>query len=198
MALYGAYQKFSNFLTQVDSSTVPAPGSQPKNVLGTLYSPPIAPGISTQNGQGAPPVYKYVQYNSTANPAVVAAPAPVYWKDETFTIVTAVFSESLTASAASIAGYLGPNSTSISGFTAALLNTNYVWIQVAGFLAGAYAPTTGGAVGSTIQGVTGNWTSTAIAAGTAPANRVLGIQLTAIASSACDVLVGGYQSFWGS
>jgi hypothetical protein len=199
MALYGAYQRITtgNVQTTVDSSTLPLNGP-PRQPLGTIYSPPISVALATPHGAGAPPVYKYVQYQSTANPAVVAAPAPVYYTDETFTIVSGVFSESLTASAASVAGYLMPNSTALSTLTAATLNGNWVWIQIAGFLAGAYAPTSGGAVGSTIQGLTGNWTSIAVGAGTAPVNRVLGIQLTAIASSACDVLVSGYQTFWGS
>lgn len=199
MALYGAFQKITtgNVRTTIDSSTVPlnAPLKQP---LGTIYSPPIAQGITTANGQGAPPVYRYVQYNSTANPAVVAFPAPVYYKDETFTIVTAVFSEGFTGTANAIAGYLMPNSTDYSGLTAAILNTNYVWIQIAGWLGGAAVPTTTPGVASAIIGSAGNWTSTGVAVGTAPGSRVAGTQLAAAVAGACDVLVGGLTTFWGS
>jgi hypothetical protein len=199
MALYGAYQKITtgNVRTTIDSSTVPLNGP-PKNPLGTIYSPPISVALATTTGQGAPPVYKYVQYQSTTNPAVVAAPAPVYWVDETFTVVTGNAAESFTTTAVSIAGYLMPNSTDYSGLTAAILNGNWVWIQIAGWLKGAWGPTSGtAAVGATIQGLTtGSWASTAISA--APANRVLGIQLTAVSSSTCDVLVNGFNTFWGS
>src|SRR5271154_5072487 len=124
MALYGAFQKITtgNVRTTVDSSTVPVNGF-PRQPLGTIYSPPIAPGITTQNGQGAPPVYKYVQYKSTTNPAVVAAPAPVYYVDETFTIVSGNAAEALATTLGNChAGYLMPNSTDYSGLTAAILN----------------------------------------------------------------------------
>jgi hypothetical protein len=200
MALYGAYQRITtgNVRTTIDSSTVPLNGP-PRQPLGTIYSPPINVGLATTTGQGAPPIYKYVQYQSTANPAVVAAPAPVYYTDETFTVVSGVFTESFLGAAGSIAGYLMPNSTDYSGLTAALLNGNWVWIQIGGYLKGAYAPTAGtNAVGTTIIGSTGNWTSTAVAVGTAPSSRVLGMELTAVASAACDVLVGTYSTFWGS
>jgi hypothetical protein len=199
MALYGAYQRITtgNVQTTVDSSTVPLNGP-PKQPLGTIYSPPINVGIATAAGAGAPPVYKYVQYQSTTNPAVVAAPAPVYYTDETYTIVSGNAAEAyITTAGVSIAGYLMPNTTALSTLTAALLNGNWVWIQIAGFLKGAWGPTTGGGATYFLTGLTtANWASDGIA--TAPTSRVLGIQLTAVSSSVCDVLVNGYGSFWGS
>ena len=199
MALYGAYQRVTtgNVQTTVDSSTTPLNGP-PKQPLGTIYSPPINVGLATATGQGLPPVYKYVQYNSTSNPSVVAAPAPVYYTDETFTIVTGAASEAyVTTAGVSVAGYLMPNTTALSTLTAALLNGNWVWIQVAGFLKGAWGPTTGGGVSDLIVGLTtGSWASSGV--GSASASRVLAVQLTAVASSVCDVLVGGQGVFLGS
>lgn len=199
MALYGAFQKITtgNVRTTIDSSTVPANGV-PRQPLGTIYSPPVNAGAAIGSGYGAPPVYKYVQYNSTANPSVQAAPAPVYWKDETFTVVTGVFSESFLAAAGSAAGYLMPNSTDYSGLTAAILNGNWVWIQIAGWLQAGLVPSTTPGAGSTIVASAGNWTATGVAAGTAPTSRVMGMQLAAAVSSACDILVGPYTTFWGS
>ena len=65
---------------------------------------------------------------------------------------------------------------------------------------GVYAPTTTTSAGvpNPIGGLTtGNWASvvnTTLAAG----SRLLGIQWTAISSSACDVLMGSIGTFWGS
>lgn len=172
-----------------------------KNAIGSIWSPPANLGapLSTK-GLGAQPVYKYVYYNSTTNPTPVAAPAPVYYTDETFTTVTGNAAEAfITTGGASIAGYLMPNSTAISGLTAAQLNQSYVFIQIGGLLVGAYAPTvtTTPAAGNVIVGAaTGNWASTVVAV-SAAASRQLGFQWTAIASAACDVLVDG-DCFWGS
>jgi hypothetical protein len=204
--MYTPYVRFGttgNYLTQIDSALNANGAVNYANPLGTLYAAPINTGaLTTAAGAGAPPVLKYVQYLSTANPAPVAAPAPVYWKDETFTVVTGVYSEGFTGTANSIAGYLLVNTTSVSSLTATVLTNSGngvgVWIQIGGWLSGAYAPTAGSAgVGNTIIGSAGNWTSTAVAAGTA-GSRILGMQLTAVASSACDVLVGGLSTFWGS
>jgi hypothetical protein len=201
--MYTPYIRVSSgsFLTTLDPGT-----ANPRNTVGCLYSPPpistaIATGTSATKGYSAQPVYKYVLYLSTTNPAPVAAPAPVYYTDESFSTVSGNAAEAFfTTAGACIAGYLGPNTTSISGLTAAQLNNSFAFIQVAGLLVGAYAPTTTTAAGvpNPIGGLTtGNWTSvvnTTLAAG----SRLLGLQWTAIASSACDVLVSGYQAFWGS
>jgi hypothetical protein len=63
-------------------------------------------------------------------------------------------------------------------------------IQVAGYLKGSYAPTTGTqGVGNWIEGVAGTLVSQSVVAGTAPGYRTLGVQATAVASGLCDVLV---------
>jgi len=172
-----------------------------KNPVGSIYSPPANLGapLSTK-GLGAQPVYKYVYYNSTSNPAPVAAPAPVYYTDESFTTISGNAAEAFyTTNGACIAGYLMPNTTALSTLTAAQLNQSYCFIQIGGLLVGAYAPTTvtAGAAGNVIAGLaTGNWAS--VVNTTSAGYRALGVQWTAIASSACDVLVGGHTTFWGS
>ena len=181
-----------------------------KNPVGCIYSPPAPQGapLSTK-GLGAQPVYKYVYYNSTSNPAPVAAPAPVYYTDETFTTVTGNAAEAYSAGVGivgtAIAGYWMPNTTAIptlSNVTSAStqqVNQSYGFIQIAGLLSGAWAPTTatGPGIGSFITGsVAGVWASTVN--NTIIAGRQLGIQFNAIAGGVCDVLVAGYQTFWGS
>ena len=192
-----AFFNVSNQLLQIDTGKVRT----------DLYNPSISPiaiyaglgenqvlgqryfGVTNTtpaNAFGAPAIFMLVQYKSTANPAPVAAPAPVYWTDETFTTVSGVNSEGF-VTGQTVAGYLMPNTTDISGLTATMLNGAQCLIQVAGYLKGAYAPTTGGGAGQFISGTAGSWTSTA-SAGTQTL-RTLGIQLTAIASGVCDVLV---------
>lgn len=199
--MYTPYPRVTtgNVQTTLDSS--------PKNTLGCVWSPPpsanqvfsTTAGSSTP-GFGAQPVFKYVYYNSTTNPTPVAAPAPVYYTDESFTQVSGNAAEAyFTTMGACVAGYLMPNTTAISGLTAAQLNQSYCWIQVAGFLAGAYAPTTSTnpGQGSSILGLTtGNWASQVI--NTATAQKVLALQWTAIANNACDILIAGDTTFWGS
>lgn len=170
-----------------------------RNTLGSIYAPPANPnGPTSAKGYGAQPVVKYVQYVSTSNPTPSAAPAPVYYTDESFTIVSGNAAEAfVTTGGLYVAGYLLVNSTSYSGLTATILNNSYCFIQIGGLLVGAAVPTTSPGAGNFIVGsTTGNWASTGTSA--APTQRVLGIQLAAAVSSVCDVLVSGTTCFWGS
>lgn len=200
--MYNPYTRFSNFFTQLDTTA--------KNTLGAIYSPPANPTGIVAAGYGAQPVYKYVFYNSTINPAPEIAPAPVYWADETFTVVTGQATEAYQPTAntipngASGAGYLGPNTTGYVGLTAAILNQSYCWIQVGGLLPGAFEPTTQTSTtfANPIFGVgSGAWTS---ACNTTITNstRAFGVLWGTIGASGngtVDVLVGGYPGvFWGS
>ena|ERR1700677_3034649 len=180
-----------------------------KNVLGAIYSPPPASSATFSttsgagtSGYGAQPVYKYVYFNAVTAPTAQIAPAPVYWADETFTIVTSHTADNTLAAGITGAGYWMPNTTALgTSNTAAQWGTqfqgSYGWIQIGGLLPGALAPTTGNAVGDYIYGSAGDWTSTA-ATTIGASSRVIGIQWTAIAATLCDVLVGGLTSFWGS
>jgi len=210
-----SYPRFANPQTQLDSSA--------KNQLGTVYSVP--PGVysnvsgvstpvfsttagSSTAGFGAPSVFKYVYfYDASALTGTMQnAPAPVYWIDESFTTITGNAADAYyTAGGACVAGYLMPNTTALGTSNTgaqwyAQLSQSYVWIQTAGFLSQAYAPTTqtSAGQGNYIYGATtGSWASI-VNTSVANSSRVLGIQWTAIASSLCDVLVGGYTTFWGS
>ena len=151
---------------------------------------------TASNPSGSPAIYMLVKYLSTS--ALVtgdlkAAPAPVYWTDNTFSTVTAITTEAIGAGTGSIyfpAGYLMVNTTDVPGLTGAQVLGAQLLIQVAGYLKSAYAPTTttGAGIGAPIFGVAGTFTSSTAAAGTAE-QAPFGRQLTAIASGLCDVLV---------
>lgn len=185
-----------------------------RNTVGAIYSPPppstslfsTTAGSSTP-GYGAQPVYKYVYFYDAAalTGTMQAAPAPVYYIDESFTTVTGNAADAyFTTGGACIAGYLMPNTTALgSSLTGAQwylqLSQSYCFMQIGGFLKGALAPTTltNAGQGNFIVGAaTGSWTSIVI--NNAGANqRQLGVQWTAIAGGVCDVLVQG-DMFWGS
>jgi len=203
-----AFQNVSNQLLQIDtgaastylynssSAFAPWKGLGENQVLGQRYTASV--NATAANPSGAPAIYMLVQYLSTsaittANLTTVAAPAPVYWTDETYTTVTGISSEGLGLNF--VAGYMLLNTTTgvgLSGtaLTAALLLGSQMLIQVAGYLKGAYAPTTGTqGVGNWIEGVAGTLVSQSVVAGTAPGYSTLGVQATAVASGLCDVLV---------
>lgn len=171
-----------NVLTTVDLRDTTKPNNGATNPLGAKFRSNV---VSAANPNGFPVAYRYVRYNSATNAAVVAFPGVVFWTDATRTTVTSTLSEAYTGTINMIAGYLLPNSASITTLTAAILNGNFVWMQVAGFLAGA-ASVGSTAVGDALIGAN-TWLPGRTAAGTAPLNRVLAWAGTAIASSKSDV-----------
>jgi len=213
--MYGPYARFNNPTTQLDSTA--------KNPLGLVYSPPWGAytnvsGVSTPvfsttassstAGYGAPGIFKYVYFYdaSALTGSAQAAPAPVYWIDESFTTVTSNAADAyFTTLGACIAGYWMPNSTALGGTsttTAAQYYLQFVqsygWIQIGGFLSQAYAPTTqtSAGQGNPIYGLTtGSWAS--VVNGVSGC-RWMAIQWTAISNSLCDVLINGDSMFWGS
>jgi hypothetical protein len=148
------------------NTTLPNNGA--RNPLGSLAFIP-APSEGGQGyGSGSPAILptgvgygaglwcKYVLYKSTANPALVANPAPVYYVDETFTVVSGAPAEAFSASNPTYgAGFLLPNTGAIAGIgvgsaiSATILNNgglgSYVWMAVCGFVPSA-------AVGAVTQG----------------------------------------------
>ena len=208
MAIFNA----ANQLLQIDTGAArtylynPSLGFAPwkglgeNQVLGQRYIASVnaTSGVNTAalNPSGAPAIFMLVEYKSTGKPAPVAGPAPVYWVDETYTLVTAVESEALLGLNGA-AGYLMPNTTDISGLTDAMLEGAYCLIQVGGYLQNAWGPTTGTAgVGNLITPLAGNWASqNVVASATAggAACRPFGVQATAITTTPiaglCDVLV---------
>jgi len=188
----GAQITTGNFRTTVDppgSSTnlqgYPTTPGFP-NILGIAYKDAT---ISTANPNGLPTKYRYVKYQSTANAAVIAVPGPVFWADETFTVVTSTASESVTGGLNMPCGYLMPNSGDISGFTAAKLNGNGVWVAVAGFVAKAIA-TAACALDDLLIGSVTAWVPVRVATGAAaPVQTLIARCLTAQAASNCDLWI---------
>lgn len=210
--MYTPYVRFANPFTQLDSSA--------KNIPGSIYSPPPGTFSATGSGPlfsttvnlstpgfGAPGVFKYVYfYDANALTGTAqSAPAPVYWIDESFTTVTPNAADAwFVLGGAMVAGYWMPNTTSLGTSQTAAgwylqFVQSYGWIQIGGFISQAIAPTAGsGAAGNVIQGLTaGSWVSTGNTTLQA-SGRVLGVQLTATTALLADVLVGGFETFWGS
>ena len=199
MAIYGV----ANQLLQIDTGASRTYLFNPKQspiqvyanigeiqVLGQRYFG--VTNTTPSNPYGAPAIFQLVQYLSTsavttANLTTAGAPAPVYWTDNTFTTVTGILSEALNGSAQYAAGYMMLNIVSLPTLTATLLLGAQVLIQVAGYLKGAYGPTTTPGINNWISGSAGVFTSTGAA--TAPTVRPLGVQMTAAAAGLADVLV---------
>src|SRR5271157_5243073 len=110
-------------------------------------------GIRTQfiDSKGREIYYKYVRLNATVFPTL--AVGPVYWKDNTFQVVTPVFTEGFN-SANMVAGVL---------LNIGLTNGNFTWIVTCGFCGagsdtgwGAAIMSPGGAgIGDAVIGATG-------------------------------------------
>ena len=171
----------------MDVRDVTKPQNGARNQLGRKYYDIVA---TVANPDGAYVAYRYVRYNSTANAAVQATPACVWWTDATFTTVTSTLSEGMGVNFA--AGLLMINSTDVSTLTAAILNGNFVWICVAGYVKSVAA------AASTVKGDLniGNqtdWTTTAglarLAAGANITYRPLAAAVTSLSSSKADLLV---------
>jgi hypothetical protein len=151
--------------------------------------------VSTK-GYGAGLWVKYVLYKSTANPAVVTGPAPVYYVDETFSTVSGVFTEgnpAATGNSSSVAGWLLPNSGTVAGigagttaFTATVLNNgglgSWVYIGLTGFIPSAWV--TAGAIGNPLTGAAGNW----VTAVTTTILRPVAYVWSAVSSGIADIV----------
>ena len=208
MAIFGV----SNQLLQIDTgltrtylynpTTAFAPwkGLGENQVLGQRYFG--VENATAVNPSGAPAIFMLVQYLSTsaittANLTTAAAPAPVYWTDETYTTVTGITTEALggtTLGLAFPAGFMMVNTTSLTSLTAAQLVGSYILIQVAGYLSQAYMSSSANAgIGSWIVPSAGTFSSAFIAAGSASTYQPFGRQasvLSAITAGQVDVLVG--------
>lgn len=136
----------------------------------------MQPGAAfyTKDSSGRIQKYRYVRLNSTAPPTAIVG--PVYWKDNTRQVVTAVYSEALHVNAA--AGVL---------LNASATNGNWVCILVYGYVNMVVAAST--AAGDALIGASGNQLTARVAAGTAPTNKVLAWAQTAISSTKSDVEV---------
>lgn len=161
----------------------------PSNAQGSI-------GLSSAAGYAEYTMVRYCLYKSTANPAVVAGPAPVYYTDETFTTVSGVSTEALIG-VNGVAGYMAPNSGTsttyglgTTAFTATILNNggngSYVFVILQGFVPGGVATDAATVAGDAIKGAATNFATGRTAANTAPTNKVLAWALTAYATGFCD------------
>lgn len=202
--MYTPYPRLANPLTQLDATA--------KNTPGTVYAPPpgsfpagatVSPtqAVSTP-GYGAPPVIKYVYFNTVTGgaPTAQAAPAPVYYTDTSFTQVSANPADGFGGvnPAFALAGFWMPNTTNLgSSQTAAqwgaTFQGSYGWVQIGGWLPSAYL--SAGVAGDYIYGAaTTNWNIASTATYT---NRVAGF-IQAVAANIGSVLLGAPATFWGS
>jgi len=171
-------------------------------VLGQRYV--AVTNATASNPDGSPAIYILVKYLSTsatttANLTTAAAPAPVYWTDNTFTTVTGITTEGIGGTTLGLnfpAGFMLVNTTTGVGIagtplTASLLLGSYILIQVAGYLKGAYmSSSSNAAIGAWIMPVAGTFSSQFVtSSSTAPTYQPFGRQLTALSSGLCDVLV---------
>lgn len=204
--LYTAIDTYTNTISTQPPTNTPSWPNGAQNPPGAFYllsqgapegpatAYPSASGSLSSKGYGAPLVVRYVRYNSTGNPNLLAYPAPVYWVDETFTTVSGVFSEGNPAGTGnlnSLAGLLLPNYTSLNETAAAAattLNGNWCWIVTKGFVPSVYVPS-GTGVGDALTGTSGNFTLTRTGSGAAPISLRCFIAQTAIAAGVADVLV---------
>lgn len=206
--MYTAIDTYSSTITTQPPINVPSNPNAAQNPIGAVYVLPQnnqvfngSPGILYgAKGWGGLVVVRYVRYNSTTNAALLSAPAPVYWTDETYTTVSGTFSEGNPASTGnmnSFAGYILVNSTSLNVTGAAgatALNGNFCFLVTRGFIPNAYVPAST-AVGDSLTGTAGNFTLTRTASGTAPISLRCAIAQSAIASGVADVLVNTEISF---
>lgn len=177
-----------NFQTTIDAYNASSFAAYPepygaRNPLGASYYD--NPG-SNSNPYGTYTKYRYVRYNSTANPALTAVTGPfiVYWTDATFTTVSPVSTESLTGGLNLIAGLAMPNVTALTTLTASGLNGNYCWIAVGGYVSGVYIAAAAVTAGLVLSGSATNFTPGIVpAAGTVP----FAVATTAAASNLCNV-----------
>lgn len=119
--------------------------------------------------------WRYVRLNTTVDATKVLG--PVYWKDNTYQVVTQKDTEAL----------MGLNG--LAGLLANVNATNgsYVFILVYGHYPAV--PLTAGSAGDTVIGATGTQLVTNIAKGTAPTNTVLALAETAVAAGKADMRI---------
>jgi hypothetical protein len=177
-------------LTSIDTFDATKLNNGAQNLLGQVYVIPLnADRVgAAANGMGLQKYVKYVRYNPTVSQAILTGPGIVYWKDETFTTVTGLLSESFTGNANSVAGWLQYNTTTLATATAAQINGNFCFIAVGGFLAGAVS-VAATAVGDTLFGLAGAFTVNRVAAGTAFTFRPAAYALTAVAAGLSDLYI---------
>jgi hypothetical protein len=189
---FGATNPFtagSTVYTVVDTYTSTLPDYGLPQPLGSIYQSPLALGAvgTATKGIGLNGYFKYVRYNPTVSQNFLTGPQLVYWKDNTLTTVTGLASEALSLEL--IAGWMLFNTTvtplatgQTAAQQAALVNGNALWIQVGGYLPGAYV-TTGTAVGGVIIPASSTFGATGYIAPSTPITDPVAGRVVTVASS---------------
>lgn len=160
-----------NVATVNDAFDTKKPNNGAKNPLGAAFY------LSDSSGRIRK--YRYVRYNPTA--AVTVVVGPVFWKDNTFTVVSQTRSESV----------FGDTINSVAGviLNTGITNGNYGFIQVSGFLAAMPVPAATAASDALVS-ATGIGQLARVAAGSAPtAIDVVAKAITAVAGGVSDVVI---------
>jgi hypothetical protein len=142
---------------------------------------PLGASYVVRDSSGRIKRIRYVRLSGTAAYSlnVSTLPGIVYWKDETFQVVTPTMSECVTTKPNLAAGFL-VNQKATNGY--------FVFIETAGFLASCQVPSST-AVDDALYGAAGAFTMARTASGTAPTQRVAAFALTAISGGVSDVFV---------
>jgi hypothetical protein len=171
-------------------------GNGALNPLGSIWTIPAPSNggntlLATAAGYGNFMSVKYLRYSSTANAAVNVGPGICYYTDETFTTVSGTMSEGINGSNSSVAGFMLPNKGVVAGvglgttaFTAALLNGNYIFVAVGGFVPAAFL----GYAGAQSAGIMGA-TGMNVCAATTGVNRNAAYIWGTVTSQVADILV---------
>ncbi len=140
---------------------------------------PLGAAIYISDSSGRRRKYRYVRYNPTAG--VTDIVGPVYWKDNTFTVVTPTRSEALGGDTENVA---------VAGIlmNASVTDGRFVFIQTFGFLAAMAAPAST-APSDALVSATGAQALVRVAAGTAPSGKVVAWAITAVSGGLSDVLI---------
>jgi hypothetical protein len=164
-----------NVLTVNDPYDTTKPNNGARMILGMRFY--------QQDSSGRLLKYRYVRYNPTAAVTLTAntnVPGVVYWKDNTFGIVTPTASEGVTTKINQIAGYL---------LNANVTAGNYTVIQVAGYLSNAVVAASTAIDDLQFGLVTTPLITGRAASGTFPGGRPCAVSLAAISTNQAPVLV---------
>lgn len=188
LGVYGTADPYNS--TQINNGALNPPGS-----VSCIPSPSqSSTALQTSKGYGSFLWIKYCLYKSTGNPSTVGGPAPVYYTDETMTIVSGVSTESI-GGITCCAGWLLPSTVSTgagSGFTNTVLNNggngSYVWIGLAGFIPGAISATSVVAGDGLVPAATNFAVARAASPTIYNVSKLIGIALTAVSGGLSDII----------
>lgn len=158
-------------------ATVNDPVDATKVTLGARN--PLGAAVWSSDSSGRLRKYRYVKLSGTGTPSTSNCPGVVYWKDNTYQVVTPTMSEAVFNALNSVAGIL---------LNTAATNLNYVFIQVAGYLASCQVPAST-AISDALVGGGAAFVLVRVASGTAPTGRVVAISNAAVASNKADVFI---------